>query len=97
MFHGCSSLIKLPDISKWDTSKIINISCIFYNCNSLSDLPDISKWNTTNITDISCLFSDCFSLKSLFQFGIYQMFLTFMVCLENAQNYYLYLIYQNGI
>ena len=44
MFYNCSSLSSLPDISKWDTKNITNMSCMFYNCSSLSSLPDISKW-----------------------------------------------------
>ena len=49
MFSECSSLSSLPDISKWDTSKVINMSNIFSGCISLSSLPDISKWNTNNV------------------------------------------------
>ena len=43
MFSECSSLKALPDISKWNTNKIINISNLFYKCSSLKTLPDISK------------------------------------------------------
>ena len=42
MFYGCSSLISLPDISNWNTSKVTNMSYMFYDCNSLLSLPDIS-------------------------------------------------------
>ena len=45
MFHGCSSLSSLPDISKWNTNNVIDVSCMFYKCLSLSSLPDISKWS----------------------------------------------------
>ena len=40
MFKGCSSLKTLPDISKWDTKNIIDISSIFKGCSSLKQLPD---------------------------------------------------------
>ena len=63
MFLNCSSLISIPDISKWDN--IIDIRGIFYNCSSLKSLPDISEWNTSNFTDISCIFYNCSSLESL--------------------------------
>ena len=43
MFSGCSSLISLPDISKWNTSHAINILEMFSGCISLISLPDISK------------------------------------------------------
>ena len=46
LFYGCSSLKKLPDISKWETSSVKNINYLFYGCSSLKELPDISKWNT---------------------------------------------------
>ena len=64
-FRDCSSLSSLPDISKWDTKNITNMSYMFYNCSSLSSLPDISKWDTKNITDMSCMFYNCSSLSSL--------------------------------
>ena len=50
MFEGCSSLVTIPDISKWDTSKVFTINFIFRNCISLSYIPLISKWeNFENI------------------------------------------------
>ena len=65
MFHGCSSLSSLPDISKWDTSNVTNMSLMFHGCSSLSSLPDISKWNTSNVTNMMRMFSNCSSLSSL--------------------------------
>ena len=35
MFYNCSSLKKLPDISKWNTNKVYDISYLFHGCNSL--------------------------------------------------------------
>ena len=43
MFLGCNSLIALPDISKWNTSNVEDMSGMFRECNSLISLPDISK------------------------------------------------------
>jgi len=65
MFSGCNSLISLPDISKWYTSEVDDMSYIFYDCNSLKSLPDISKWNTSKVNDMSYMFSGCNSLISL--------------------------------
>ena len=65
MFKKCSSLISLPDISKWNTSNVTNMSDIFYGCLSLKSLPDISRWNTSNVTNMSGMFYECLSLKSL--------------------------------
>ena len=65
MFCECSSLLDLPDISKFNTSNVTDIRFIFYNCTSLESLPDISKLNTSNIKIMECIFKDCSSLKSL--------------------------------
>ena len=35
LFSGCSSLISLPDISWWDTGKVIHMNHIFNKCSSL--------------------------------------------------------------
>ena len=53
MFYGCSNLKSLPDISKWDISKVTQCDILFGNCESLESLPDISKWNTSNINRYS--------------------------------------------
>ena len=36
------SLKSLPDISKWNTSNVINMSYMFSGCTSLNSLPDIA-------------------------------------------------------
>ena len=41
--HRCNSLTPLPDLSKWDTSKVTNINYMFYRCNSLISLPDLTE------------------------------------------------------
>jgi surface protein len=43
MFSGCGSLESLPDISKWNTSKVTDMSDMFEDCNSLISLPNMSK------------------------------------------------------
>jgi len=58
-------LILLPDISKWDTQNVTNMSHMFRDCGSLSSLPDISKWDTQKVTNMSDMFSYCESLSSL--------------------------------
>ena len=65
IFNNCTSLKSLPDISKWDTSSVIDMSGIFNNCTSLKSLPDISKWNTRNVKEMSMIFGNCLSLISL--------------------------------
>ena len=60
-----SSLISLPDISKWKTSKTKNMSFMFSGCDSLKSLPDISKWQTKNVHEMAGMFAKCSSLISL--------------------------------
>ena len=35
MFEECSSLISLPDISKWDTKNVTEMNNIFAGCHNL--------------------------------------------------------------
>ena len=42
-------LESVPDIHKWNTSNIKDISYFFCHCSSLKSLPDISNLNTSNI------------------------------------------------
>ena len=56
VFSYCESLVYLPDLSKWNTGKVNDISAFFARCSSLKSLPDISKWNTENVTDMSNMF-----------------------------------------
>ena len=65
MFSRCSSLLSLPDISKWNTNNVTYMNNMYYRCSSLSSLPDISKWNTNNVINMSYMFSNCSSLSSL--------------------------------
>ena len=59
MFRQCSSLSSLPDISKWNTNNVENMSRMFFYCSSLSSLPDLSKGNTKNVKDMSKMFDNC--------------------------------------
>ena len=65
LFFKCKALKEIPDISKWNTANVFDISYLFYGCSSLISLPDISKWNTNNIIILNCLFFNCSSLISL--------------------------------
>ena len=60
MFSDSSSLISLPDISKWKASNVTDMSYMFYECSSLIYLPDISKWNTNNVTDMMMCFNQIY-------------------------------------
>ena len=65
LFSDCSNLINLPDISKWNTNNVNDLSELFSGCTSLKSLPDISNWDISKVTNISQLFYGCSSLESL--------------------------------
>ena len=65
MFHGCSSLVSLPDLWKWETNDVSDMIGTFCGCKSLESLPDISGWKTNNVKCMSGMFEDCYSLKYL--------------------------------
>ena len=39
LFYECTSLESLPDISKWNTNKVINMSDMFQLCIKLLKIP----------------------------------------------------------
>ena len=45
LFAKCSSLVSLPNISKWKTNNLKQLSSLFSDCNLLLSLPDLTKWN----------------------------------------------------
>ena len=59
IFQDCESLKYLPDISKWNTNNVNNMSSMFKNCSSLLDLPNISKWNINSLRKKNDMFSGC--------------------------------------
>ena len=65
MFHGCSLLSFLPDISNLNISNFSDMSYMFSGCSSLAYLSDISNWDTSNIINMNYLFHGCASLTSL--------------------------------
>ncbi len=65
LFSDCRLLSCLPDISKWDTSKVTSLTLIFNGCSSLISLPDKSKWNLSNVTYACSMFNECISLSYL--------------------------------
>ena len=62
---GIKGLISLPDISKWKTYNVKDMSYMFSGCSSLISLPDISKWKTDNVNRMSYMFSGCSHLITL--------------------------------
>ena len=52
MFSGCTLLLTVPDISKWNIKNNVNISHLFSYCTKLNHKPDISKWKKVDINEI---------------------------------------------
>ena len=69
VFSYCSSLSSLPDISKWNTNNVTDISYMLSDCPSLSYLPDISKWNSNSVINMRYMLRNC---KSLFLYLKFQ-------------------------
>jgi len=65
IFYGYSSVLSLPDISKWNANIINNMSYKFCECLTLSPLLDISKWNINNSTKMNYKFSKYLTLSFL--------------------------------
>ena len=64
MFFGLRTA-SLPDLSKWNTSKVINMNRMFCDCEFIKSLPDLSKWNTSNVKDMRGMFRNCKNLTSV--------------------------------
>ena len=59
IFGNCKNLSSLPDISKWNTNNVKDMSFIFSHFINLSSLPDISKWNINKFTIMNDIFYGC--------------------------------------
>ena len=58
MFHGCASLVDLPNMSNWETRFVNKMIGMFSGC-SISKLPDISKWDISLCVIMSSMFEGC--------------------------------------
>ena len=70
MFYNCYSLKLVPDISKWNTSKVKDMGNMFCHCESLISLPDLGKWNISNLECNEKMFEFCYNLKTKPKFEI---------------------------
>ena len=64
MFDGCSKLVTLTGLDKWDLSHINSLAFLFNGCSNLTNV-DISNWNTHNVTDMTSLFAGCSKLEKI--------------------------------
>ena len=63
MFRGLSNLIKV-DLTKFDASKVTDMSYMFYECIALESI-EINEFNTRSLIDMKYMFYGCISLKYL--------------------------------
>ena len=66
MFFGCTSLISLPDISKWNTSSVTDMSAMFGRCHSLIFVPDISKWDNSKVINKELMFYESLNILNIY-------------------------------
>ena len=59
-----SDALKSLDLSRFDTSKVTNMSSMFSGCNKLTNL-NLSSFDTSQVTDMSYMFRICEKLTSL--------------------------------
>ena len=63
MFNYMKNIIKI-DASKFDTSKVTDMTAMFYQCTSLTSI-NLNNWNTSSVGNMVDMFSGCSSLISL--------------------------------
>lgn len=62
-FFECQNLESM-DISRINTSQVMNMSSMFEGCNSLTSV-DVSGFDTSQVTNMDGMFDGCTGLKSL--------------------------------
>ena len=69
MFAWCISLSYLPDISKWDISKVTDLSYMFQRCFSLSSISYFSYLDNDDYeNEIDCKYINKYSINSINNF-----------------------------
>ena len=63
-FQGCRELEYL-DLTNFDTSKVIDMSCLFSQCFALKEIKGINNFNTANVTNMIAMFQGCNELVNL--------------------------------
>ena len=63
-FYGCDKLTNVIDVSRLDTSDVVDMQYMFSYCSLLFSL-DLSDWDTSNVMNMQYMFNNCTSLLSL--------------------------------
>ena len=75
------SSVENLDISSFDTSKVVNMDCMFTTCESLTAIP---LFDTSNVTIMSYMCNGCYSITSLPLFdtsNVSDMYYAFSNCI----------------
>ena len=83
MLYGCLSLSYLPDISKWNSNNVKDMSNMLDRGQKSKELKDF--------------YVNHYYLYLLFQNGMLIILIIWVICSLIVHHYYLYLIFQNGI
>ena len=62
LFYGCRSITTIPNIGKWDTSSVTNMSKMFLQAQNFNG--DLSGWDTSAVTNMSQMFYDATKFNS---------------------------------
>ena len=65
MFGGCTNLINIDSLSKWNTSKVEEMRIMFLQCSSLDNINGAFNWDTSNVTNMYRMFKDCTNLRDV--------------------------------
>lgn len=60
----CAFEVPTLDLSRFDTSRVVNMANMFDSCTALTSL-DLSGFNTDNVTDMQYMFAHCWNITSL--------------------------------
>lgn len=59
LFHGCSDLTDIADLSLWDVSGARDLSRMFQDCRSLADLSVLGEWDVGRVEYMVATFAGC--------------------------------------
>ena len=62
MFEGCSSLIDINPLEKWNVSKCSDFRAMFHDCLSLSYMKPLEIWDVSKTSKVINMFLGCLSL-----------------------------------
>lgn len=62
MFSGLTKLTELTLGTKFDTSKVTDMTSMFANCTNLNKITVSNSFNTENVSDSNNMFNGCTSL-----------------------------------